>query len=350
MKNIGIAKVAMLIVLLLITASVQAAGVNNIGLSPVGANGISGMATTIVGDIAGANPYHNVEVNINVAQTPAKDMVYQAWLIDSKDNYKLSLGAFSGNRLNLRERMVAALSTMPYDSIAISIESAQSTSVQPTTIIAQGSLPGTSVAASDFQTLAVLPQDEAFQRQAITARFNMTGDQYSSLRMMGWGPADIAAVGNVAYKCKKSPSEVASMLSQGQSWEQIAAGSNTTTAMLFEPYPVVAVAGSQQQYGVPVVSPTLTYGKYYNGRPVITKDDWRQFSKSGFSWQSVAMAANIAAQTGERPEQILRELTVQGKTWIQLTDERNLDYDTVKDTSGWPFSKTESSKSNTSGY
>lgn len=344
MKNIGLALAAILMAILLISVPVQAAGVNNVTLSAVGASGVPGMATTIVGDVAGSNPYQNVEVNMRLDRAAPANMVYEGWLMDSKSNYNLSLGAFKGNRLTFRQSMV----NVPYDSIAVSLEQANNTNPQPTTIISRGAQPGTSVAAADFRTMAVLPEDESFQMQSIQTRFNMTSDQVSSLRMMGYSYTDIAMVGNVAARCNRMPTEIATMLSQGQTWDQIAAACNTSTAMLFTPMPMQAVAGSQQEMGMPsgtmmstpMVRAPMYYRMYPNGTPVITEQDWMSLSRRGYTWQDVAVAANISMQTGERPEDLLRMTRLQGMTWSQIAIERGLNsYDTLR-TGEWPFSRT----------
>jgi hypothetical protein len=337
---------AILAAMLLISIPLQAAGVHNISLTGVGDRGMTGTATTIVGNVAGSTPYSNVEVNMRIDQAPPANMVYQGWLVDSKDNYKLSLGAFNGGMLCMRQRMLN-FDGAPYDSVAVSLEPANSSSVTPTTVVAQGSLPGSVVSASDFVTTAVLPPDEMFQRRAITGAFKFTEAQFNSLRMMGWDYGDIAFTGSIAQRCNKMPDDIAAMLSQGQTWDQISASCNMTTAQLFNPFPAMAVAGSKEEMGmtykpgeVPEIYPPMYYQKYANGRPVISKWDWHFYKAAGYSWQEVAMAANIAACTGDDPDMYLRMATIQGLTWQMIAMQKGLDYDKIKDTSGWPFTGT----------
>lgn len=343
MKKIGITSIIILAAFLLISIPVFAAGANNITLAAMGTSGVSGMATTIVSGVTGAHPYHNVEVNIKADQKPPSDMVYVGWLVDSKDNYKLNLGAFNAGKLTFRQRMISSLSSMPYDSVAISLEPANSMSVMPTTIVAQGDLPGTMLSSTDFATMAVLPDDEPFHQKAISSIFKMTSSQFNDLRMMGCSAADIALIGSVASRCKKTPNEIASMLSDGQSWDEISASCNMTTAMVFEPYPTQAVAGSMQMYGeqgMGTVMPLMTYRHYGNGMAIITKENWRFYHTAGYTWKDVAMAGNVAAMTGESTDDILRATTIQGQTWRQIAMDRNLDYNKVKDVSAWPFGES----------
>jgi len=93
-------------VMLLLAGQAYAAGVQNIAIVSVGADGVSGMSTTIIGDVAGSNPYHNVEINIRLDQSPPANMVYEGWLIDKNNNYETSIGVFSGNHLTVRRSMV----------------------------------------------------------------------------------------------------------------------------------------------------------------------------------------------------------------------------------------------------
>jgi len=332
-----------ILLMLLMVASVQAAGVNNITLTPTCTTGVSGTGTVIVGDVGGSNPYHNVEINVQLNKDPGKSMVYKGWLVSSKDNSKYSLGAFNGQRLNFRNKMVGVQPCNPYDSLVVSLEPANSVNTQPTSIIAKGCLPGTKVAAADFPGSAVLPMDEGFQRDYITKRFCMTASQFNSLRMMGWSSSDIAVIANAAGRCNKSPIDIACQLQQGQSWDQIAASCGTTAAQLLAPVPTQAVAGCRQQTPpatpTPIVSSALVYNRYANGRPVITQRDWITLRKYGFGWQDVAVAANIAALTGERVEPILRASLIQSETWQQIAFERNLFTKRIFDISCWPFSK-----------
>lgn len=336
--------------LILTCVPVLAAGVHNVALSSMAGStpAITGTATTIVGDVAGPNPYQNVEINIKVDQAPASNMVYQAWLVDTKDNMKTSLGAFNGSAFNVRQRMVGFMDSGPYDTIAVSLEPANDANPSPATIVAQGTLPGTLISATDFPTMAILPSDESFQETAITKRFSLTNDQFASLRMQGFGYSDIALIGSTASTCKKSPNDVAAMVSQGQQWDQIAASCNTTTASLFEPSPQQAVAGSIQETGPGMmaqgqpgmmVRPYRFYLKYPNGTPVMTARMWREYRIRGNSWQDVCIASNISSYTGEKVDDLLRMATIQGMTWREIAFARGLSPDQMQNTSKWPFSK-----------
>lgn len=333
---------AVIAVLLIVTASVMAAGVNNVQLNAVGPSGVNGMATTISGNIGGQNPYSNVEVNVRMDKTPPANMVYEGWLVDSKDNFKTSLGAFNGNMLSQDIALVNFGPDAPYDQIAVSLEPANDTNPAPATIIAQGSRPGNTISAADFSSMAVLPANDMFQNQIVAQRFGLTSDQIVSLRMMGMSYSDISLVANASQRCgNRTPIEIATMLQQGQSWDQIASSCNTTVAMLMQPAPMQAVAGYRGELTPSSASQiaTMRYKEYPNGRPVVTWDIWQQLQSRGYDWREVAVAANIASMTGENIDDILRAGTIQGQTFSMMAIDRGLNINDVMKTDDWPFGK-----------
>lgn len=334
MKKFGL---ALTIIAVLAMVSVPAlAGVWNVNLASTGTQGVSGSATTISGEIGGSNPYFNVEVNANMSSPPPANMVYEAWLVDTEGNAKRYMGTFSGSMLSSREQF--AHWAEPWDSLAVSIEPAHNQNVAPTTIVAQGNLPGSDVSASSFMTTTVLPLDESFQRQLVMQRFNLTNDQVTSLRMQGCNYEQIALAANAAAKCSKSVADISNMLMQGQTWDQIASSCNTTVASLLTPVPITAVAGVRQEV-TPMVSMPAYYRMYPNGRPVISIQTWQMLNQEGYSWRDVAVAANIAAQTGENPEDLLTMVRVQGQLWRGIAIARGLNVNSVMDTSQWPFTQ-----------
>ncbi|MHB0912917.1 MAG: anti-sigma factor [Armatimonadota bacterium] len=333
MKHTVLAVIVILSALLVSFAPAQAE-VNNVTLSPIGECGATGAATTIVGSVGGDNPYYNMELNARMDQAPPENMVYEAWLVDNDTNYKQSVGAFSGMNLNARQSLV---SIAPFDAIAVSIEPANDTDPAPSTLVASGNLPGTTVSAANFSTSAVLPANETFQTQLVAQRTGLSSDQVMNLRMQGWSFEDISLAANIAARCNRSVNDVASMLSQGMSIQDIANSCNTTVAMLLTPAPTEAVAGFRGELPQRPVRGITFYRMYPNDSPVITESDWRKFYNMGYSWRDVAVAANIAAETGERPSDLLYMTRVQGKTWAQIAMERSLDVKSMLNTEDWPF-------------
>lgn len=334
MKKFGL---ALTIIAALAMISLPAlAVVRNVNLVSTGTQGVSGSATIISGEIGGSNPYFNVEVNANMSSPPPANMVYEAWLVDTKDNAKRYIGTFSGSMLSSREQF--AHWGEPWNSLAVSIEPAHNQNLTPTTVVSQGDVPGSDVSASNFMTTTVLPLDESFQRQLVMQRFNLTNDQVTNLRMQGCNYEQIALAANAAAKCSKSVADISNMLMQGQTWDQIASSCNTTVASLLTPVPMTAVAGVRQEV-TPMVSMPAYYRMYPNGRPVISIETWQMLNQEGFSWRDVAVAANIAAQTGENPEDLLRMVRIQGQTWRDIAISRGLNLDKVMDTSRWPFTQ-----------
>lgn len=345
-------KILTLITAALLLAAVPslAANVYNVDLKSVGDSDVTGTATTISNEITGATPYFNVEVNMHLNKMPSSNMIYEGWLVDNDVNYKLSLGAFNGMMLSTRQQLLSFGSNMPYDSIAVSIEPVHDTNPMPSMIIAMGDLPGDKVSAADFMRVAVLPEDEMFQRRVVVQRFGLTDDQVTALRMDACSYPLILAVANAASRTNRSPSEIAQMLSQGQSWDQIASSSNTTVAMLFEPIPMEMVAGFRAEVRpsmAPVsmmMQPPVFYRQLPNSRRIITQDYWNLLSRAGYSWRDVAVAANIASMTGENVDDLLRMARIQGMTWKRIAFDRAIDVDKAMDVSEWPFGEKGQSK------
>jgi hypothetical protein len=231
----------------------------------------------------------------------------------------------------------------PYNALAVSMEPAGDTNPMPSNIVAQGALPGVAVASANFPCMAVLPADEALQQQFIMQRYGLTAQQVATLRMQGWSYGDISLIANAAARCNTSATNIANMLAQGQSWNQIATSCNTTVAMLTSPAfaTTTAVAGTQQQVGmaVPTVAPLMFYRTYGNGTPIVTTQVWEYWQRRGYTWQDVAVAANIASMTGEDIGTLLRMTKLQGFTWRQIALDRGIDPDVALDVSGWPFSR-----------
>lgn len=339
MRRTGIALIAALALMIAVPAY---ASVHNVTLTGTGTAGVSGMATVMVGDVTGTNPYHNVEINIRMDSAPAANQVYEAWLVDSKNNVKRSIGAFSGLKLTTHERFTHFTDSGPFDSVQVALEQAHSVCAQPVSIVSQGTLPGTALSAADFRTMAILPDYEPLQRQLSGQRYNLSDDQITNLRMMAFSYPEINMVANAASRCKKSVTDVAMMVSQGQSWDDIARSCNTTTAMLMEPVPMQAVAGSRQEVGMAPGTGVMPmfYQRYVNGRAVVTMSDWNRLHKAGYTWREVAVAANIAARTGEDVDNILRMARVQGMTFDQIAMDRGIAPSSVMDVSAWPFGET----------
>jgi hypothetical protein len=331
-------KKALTIIVVLAMVSLPAlAGVRNVNLVSTGAQGVAGSATVLSGEIGGMNPYFNVEFDASMSSPPPANMVYEAWLVDTQGNTNRYIGAFQGGMLNTREQF--AHWAEPWDSLAVSLEPAHNQNLTPTTIVSQGNFPGSDVSASNFMTMAVLPQDESFQRQLVMQRYSLTSDQVTSLRMQGCSYPQIALMANAATKCNNTAADISSMLMKGQSWDQIASSCNTTVASLLTPSPMVAVAGMRQEITPTVSSLPLRYLSYPNGGPVISIQQWEMLNKQGFSWRDVAVAGNIAAQTGETPENLLRMVRIQGQTWRDIAIDRGLRPVSMMDVSQWPFTQ-----------
>jgi hypothetical protein len=345
-----------LVVALAFIAASAAADVVNLPLSAVGSSGVAASTTTIYGAVGGPTPHTNIEINMKMAGPPPDGKTYQGWVIDPKSNATVSLGAFDRNVLNARYVSVGALSNSDMSAIlAVSLEPSRGGAYTPTTIVARGNWSDASnVSASDFTTRTILPYDECFQRGLAKQRYGLSDDQVTSLRMMGWDYNNIYLIANVATNLKKCPRDimaVAQMFSDGMTLDQIASANNMTVASLLSIGPTTAVAGSMQQIcptPCPPQNPCSTCNpqdvpKYYrmfpNGLPVVTQQSWSQFRARGYTWTDVAVAANIAEQTGESVESLIRMVRIQGRLWSDIICERGLSQCKMMDVSGWPFDK-----------
>ncbi len=344
MKKVG------LILIVSLLAVVPALGaVYNVNLGAVNNSGFSGSASTITGSFGGVTPHTHVEVNAMMNQMPSAGNVYEAWLVDNKNNVKQSLGVFDGRVLNADFTAASFSANNPWNSIAVSLEPANSMSSMPTNIVAMGSLPGSSVSAANFATAAVLPPDEPLQRQLAMQRFGLTSDQYTALRMEGLGIRDINVAANISKQCNQSPMQAAdTYMRNGADLNAVAAACGISVASLLTPFPttvaVVPVPAVPGTVGaatpMPSVTPFTFYRTYPNGAPVLTRDQWLNYHRRGYSWVDVAIAANIASMTGDNIDDLLRAVRIQGMTWSQIALDRGLNYKMVTDVSAWPWERT----------
>ncbi len=338
-------KLAIALTVLLMLSGAALADVSNITLAPVSNSGVSGTATAIAGTFGGVTPHSHLELNARLNQLPSANMVYQAWLVDNDSNTKQSLGIFEGNQISAAMTLPRFSSSMgPWDAVAVSMESANDTSPLPGTIVALGNLPGNSLSSSDFGSMAVLPQDEMFQRQIAMQRFNLTNDQITSLRMQGLTYRQIHLVGNIAANCNQSPITVAqNYMNSGADLVAVANTCNTTVAQLLTPVPFTAVAGFQGTVtpGTPYVSNTAP--SYYlmrpNGARVLTYSQWQRFRNSGYDWREVAMAANISQRTGVPVGDILLQTRLQGLTFRQIAMNYGIPWSDVDNMNMWPWER-----------
>lgn len=352
MKKTGLILIAMMLVSLLVIVPAMSA-VNNISLAAAGNSGITGSASAIAGSFGGVTPHAHLEVNVMMSRLPDANMVYEAWLVDSKSNMKQSIGVLDGRLLNANLTLPGFDPNGPWNAVAVSMEPVNDTNLAPATIVAQGDLPGTAVTASNFTTAAVLPPDESFQRQLTMQRFGLTGDQVTAMRMQGVRYREINLVANAAAQCNQNPLQALdTYMRNGTEPSALASMCNTTVASILTPMPMQAVAGAIQETGpmtsmpgtmgagMPTVAPLMIYRTYPNGAPVLTESMWRSYQRRGYSWDDVAIATNIASMSNVNIDDLLRMIRIQGLTWNQIIMEQGLKPSNVYDISGWPFSRT----------
>lgn len=334
-------RIASTAMILLMLAGAAMAGVSNVTLSEVGDSGISGTATIITGQYAGTTPRTRVEFDARLNKMPSADMVYEAWLIDNESGMKQSLGILDGSMLSAGMTMRSFKAGSPWDVIAISSEPADDMNPMPAKIVAQGNLPGTMVSSADWATMAVMPANDMFQQQLAMQRWNVTSDQFATLRMDGLMYSDINLVLNIAARCGRTPMDVATdYMMWGGDLNKLASSCNMTVAQLLTPMPMVAVAGSIQEY---TPGTTMAIPNYYlmrpNGQMVVSRDDWMRYRRAGYTWEQVAMAANISQRTGVSVSHILKMNKVQGLGFSQIALNYGLRPTEVMDVSQWPWER-----------
>lgn len=176
---------------------------------------------------------------------------------------------------------------------------------------------------------------EMFNTNNCVSQFNVDRTYIQQLRANGWSWGDIYLMSNISNKTHRPLLEIANLRSQNMAWTDIANRYNLT-AMDITSSPVIMtrVAGYTAEYGyTPIYYMTDQWGN-----PVLTRYEAERLSKLGYSWQDIAVAANISAKTAARVEEVLA-WTDRGYTWPQVAREYGLSPKSVMDVSQYPFAR-----------
>ncbi len=330
-------------ILSLLIAVPSMCAVNSITLKPATELGLTGAATAISGSFGGATPHTRVEINAKLDMMPAADHVYEGWLVDSKNNVRQNLGVFRGDRLMSMISLTNWAPNSTWTSFEVSLEPANSTNQEPTTVVATGSLPGSTVSTDDFARVAILPPDETFQRQLVAQQFELTADQVINLRAMGLGYREITLAANISKQCKEPINQVAeTYMKEGGDLEKVASAFKTSVMAMTTVAPFTAVAGSMQETGESYTlmsDEASSANTYPTGMPVLSYDQWQNYSNLGYAWIDVAAAANIAARTKDNMDDLLRMAKVQGMFWHDIAVSQGVDSDRALDMGGWTWER-----------
>lgn len=220
-------------------------------------------------------------------------------------------------------------------STSTSAESTATGPTKPTTDAAVTMTPPTGVPTPAAGAPAMTPEVEMFNSNLVVAAFGVDKQSVMSLRQAGWAWGDINLIAQIASRSGQPLTTIASWRSQGLSWADIASRYNLTAMDITMPSLVTTrVAGFVAEYGYQPI--------YYRtdpwGNPVLTRYEARRLSRLGYNWQSIAVAANIAAEAGVSVQEVLA-WTDRGYTWTQIARQYAVDPRKVTDISKYPFAK-----------
>lgn len=201
--------------------------------------------------------------------------------------------------------------------------------------------PGTTTTTTSTEmgtttTVAVTPEVESYNINFVSSTYGISPATVRDLRTKhDWGT--IYFMANVAAKTGRPITEIASLAEQGMTWNQIASRYNVAMSDLLVPGPRTAVAGYVGEIGTRPVTTTWMADKY--GNIVLTQNEADRLRKQGYSWQDIAIAANVSSRTGQPVYQVL-QWTDRGMTWPQIAREYGLNPDDVTDISMYPFDRS----------
>lgn len=183
--------------------------------------------------------------------------------------------------------------------------------------------------------MATSPEVETFNLNLAISSFGVDRSSLLELRQAGWSWADIHMMANIASRSNRPILEIAGLRSQGMSWNAIAGRYNLTATEITTPMLVrTRVAGFVGEFGFqPIYYKTDPWGN-----PVLTRYEAERLSKLGYDWQSIAIAANISAETGANIRDVLSWID-RGYTWPQVARQFGLDPQKVMDVSRYPFAR-----------
>jgi len=205
----------------------------------------------------------------------------------------------------------------------------------PTTTPPVGTGPTVPTPTPSTAVTLVSPEVEQFNLNLVTSNFMVDSASVLALRQAGWMWSDIHLLAHIANQTNRPIIEIANLRSQGMTYTNIGQRYNLTMAQLTTPMFIrQRVAGFIGEYGYQPI--------YYRtdqwGNPVLTRYDAERLSRLGYDWRSIAIAANISAETGVSIREIL-QWTDRGYTWKQVARQYGLDPNDVMDVSKYPFGR-----------
>jgi uncharacterized protein (DUF433 family) len=184
-------------------------------------------------------------------------------------------------------------------------------------------------------TQMVTPEVETFNTNFVATNFGIDRSAVISLRQAGWMWGDIYLMAHISSRANRPILEIATLRSQGMSWNDIASRFNISAAALTTPVMVqTRVAGYVTEIGYQ----PLYYRSDPWGNPVLTRYEAERLMRLGYDWEVIAIAANVAAESGHTVREVLSYID-RGYTWNQIAMEFSVDRDDIMDVSKYPFGR-----------
>lgn len=142
--------------------------------------------------------------------------------------------------------------------------------------------------------------------------FQVSKQQLTALRNQGWTDADIAMAAAISQKANVSVSQVAADYKANPNWQAVASKYNLTMSDLMA-IPTVTASQDEETFNQMFAS------RYYN----VPMSDISQLRQQGYSWESIYMLANAAAQT-RQPVMTIANLRSQGMSWSDIASRYNV--------------------------
>ncbi|MCL5105019.1 MAG: hypothetical protein M1133_13020 [Armatimonadetes bacterium] len=172
--------------------------------------------------------------------------------------------------------------------------------------------------------------NETFNTMFISQYYNIPQSDIQALRQQGRPWDEVNMIANASVRTGQSMQQIVALRDQGMSWSDIAARCNLAAATLTTPCPprMVATTCPPRTPTCPglgagpvctrPVSPVI-FDK--NGNVLLTQDEALRYYAMGNDWLNVAIASNIARETGYPIRLILQDLRWSGSTWEQVAME-----------------------------
>lgn len=158
-----------------------------------------------------------------------------------------------------------------------------------------------------------------------------------SLNSQGFSWGEVNMITNAAARTSQTLQQIASMRKNGTTWEAIATQFNVPLTRLTEPCPISAPRVAAASGAGPVCTKSVAPVMYNNaGNVMITQEEALRYYAMGNDWTSVAIAVNIARETGYPISQVLSDLR-SGQTWEMVALTYGVPASKAFDVSCYPF-------------